>query len=110
LRHALVARHLLALGDTADLLRAVQRRDLLFFHWALDIAIDHFLQALFAQNGAYFPSRKRSLECLKGFAQKPSRCGERLTECIRLGASEETLGLSLAIWQSLVEALKSQSP
>ncbi len=47
---AIVDHHLEALGDVEDMARAVQRKDVLFYHFALDLALDHFLQALFALN------------------------------------------------------------
>ncbi|MBL4930935.1 DUF4037 domain-containing protein [Clostridium paridis] len=40
----LVQYHMTELEDTEDLERAVVRKDVLFYHFAIDISIDHFLQ------------------------------------------------------------------
>ena len=71
LQLAVIHHHLKALDDVEDLERAVGRKDVFFFHFALDLALDHFLQALFALNKEYFPSRKRSETYLQGFKAKP---------------------------------------
>ncbi|HMM30509.1 MAG TPA: DUF4037 domain-containing protein [Clostridia bacterium] len=71
LAKALASYHLNMLEDTEDLVRAVSRKDVLFYHFAMDLAIDHFLQALFAINKVYFPSRKRTLEFIKSLIASP---------------------------------------
>lgn len=98
--------HLAKLRDIEDLQRAVVRKDVLFYHFALDIAIDHFLQALFAVNKIFFPSRKRTLQYLAGFNMQPERCAERLLEVIRLGSTPDGVGSSCALWESLVSDLR----
>lgn len=98
--------HLTKLEDTEDLERAVLRKDVLFYHFALDIAIDHFLQALFAINRVFFPSRKRTLEYIDSFEKKPARCGERLLEVVKLGGSAESISRSYGLWCNLVEEIK----
>jgi hypothetical protein len=40
--------HLDPLQDREDLTRAVTRKDVFFYHFALDLALDHFLQIIFA--------------------------------------------------------------
>ncbi len=105
LRETLTSYHLDALGDTEDLCRSVTRQDALFYHFALDIALDHFLQALFAMNSTYFPSRKRTLEYLKTFAVQPKDCALRLQEVLRLGGNGETVPQSFHIFQSLAGEL-----
>jgi Domain of unknown function (DUF4037) len=102
-----VAHHVEALGDVEDLERAVQRKDVLFYHFALDLALDHFLQAVFALNREYFPSRKRSESYLQGFRVKPEGCEQRLRQVVALGGEAETLGRSYAAWQELVRDLNS---
>lgn len=97
--------HLERLGDTEDLDRAVLRSDLLFYHFALDQALDHFLQALFALNRTYFPSRKRSLAYIQRFNQSPESCGKRLLNIIEKGGRIEGLSESREAWHSLVEDL-----
>ena len=105
LRGKLAGRHLAALRDTEDLARAAARKDALFYHFALDLALDHFLQALFAMNSVYFPSRKRSLKYIRGFQLKPKRCGERIEDVLKLGGSGDTVPKSYAAWQSLTAEL-----
>lgn len=98
----MLAYHLGALEDTEDLDRAVQMGDVLFYHYALDRALDHFLLALFALNRAFFPSRKRSREYVDRFHRKPDKCAERLLEIVKLGGQVETLGESREKWRQLV--------
>ena len=97
--------HLQALEDVEDLERAVQRRDVLFYHFALDLALDHFLQALFAMNSEYFPSRKRSEIYMRVFRIKPTECEARLRQVIRLGGTEQTLEQSHRTLNGLIQDL-----
>ncbi len=99
--------HLDKLTDTEDLDRAVRRGDVLFYHFALDLAIDHFLLALFALNRCYFPSRKRSLEYIARFNAKPADCKLRLLKVVELGARAATLAHSRACWDLLVLELRT---
>lgn len=98
--------HLGELQDTEDLERAVNRKDVLFYHFAIDIAIDHFLQALFAVNKTYFPSRKRTLNFIRTFNIKPERCEEQLLDVVRLGSCAESIEQSYEIWRNMVSNLK----
>lgn len=100
-----ISYHLAHLRDDEDLERAVQRKDVLFYHFALDNALDHFLLGLFALNRTFFPSRKRSLEFLDSFSLQPAFCSQRLLQVIELGNQEENLGRSWRVWQSLVSDL-----
>jgi hypothetical protein len=106
LARAVVAHHVEGLADVEDLERAVRRQDVLFYHFALDLALDHFLQAVFALNREYFPSRKRSESYLQGFRVKPPECEERLRRVVALGGDAETLGRSYEVWQGLVRDLE----
>lgn len=106
LAKTLIQHHLEELDDTEDLERAVVRKDVLFYHFALDLAIDHFLQALFALNRTYFPSRKRSLEFIGNFNIKPESCEKRLLEVVRLSAYSESVSHSYELWSSLVKELR----
>lgn len=106
LAKVLIQYHLDELEDIEDLERAVSRGDVLFYHFAMDIAIDHFLQALFAINKTYFPSRKRTLNYINNFNIKPERCDEKLLEVIRLGAYSESIKQSYELWLSMVNELK----
>lgn len=99
--------HLLELDDIEDLERAVKRRDVLFYHFALDISIDYFLQALFSLNKTFFPSRKRSIKYIKEFTIKPQKCEELLLKTVQLGSCADTLEESYMLWRSLTEELKS---
>jgi hypothetical protein len=107
LARTVVAHHTEALGDVEDIERAVQRKDVLFYHFALDLALDHFLQAVFALNKEYFPSRKRSESYLQGFRVKPPGCEQRLRQVVALGGEAETLGRSYETWQALVRDLEA---
>lgn len=106
LARALVEHHLRALDDVEDLERAVRRRDVFFYHFALDLGLDHLLQALFAMNREYFPSRKRSESYLQTFKRQPSDCTARLRQVVALGGRAETLGQSYELWQDLVRQVR----
>lgn len=105
LKRAMVRHHLPLAFDEEDFDSAVRRRDVLFYHAVLDRAIEHFLQALFAMNGVYLPSRKRSEAFIGAFARAPERCVARIREAVAGGASEATLADSMAAWRGLVESL-----
>lgn len=102
----LIQYHLDKLEDLEDLERAVVRRDVLFYHFAIDIAIDHFLQILFAINRTYFPSRKRTLDFTENFDIKPEGCNEKLLEVIRLGSFPEGIDKSYMLWTTMINELK----
>jgi hypothetical protein len=99
--------HLAELEDIEDLERAVNRKDVLFYHFALDIAIDHLLQTLFAVNKVYFPRRKRTLDFIKNFDIKPMQCSEKLSGVIKLGSCSENINRSYDLWINLVNELKN---
>ncbi len=105
LQSKLVQHHFTGLEDFEDLERATKKCDVLFFHFALDLAIDSFLQLLFALNGEFFPGRKRTLQFLCRFSLKPWRCGERLLEIIELSGSGRSLGQALKAWKNLASDL-----
>lgn len=107
LSEILIKYHLDELDDIEDLERAVTRQDVLFYHFALDLAIDHFLQALFAMNKIYFPSRKRTLKFIGNFNIKPEKCGEKLLEVISLGSCSDSIEKSYELWGNLVNELKN---
>lgn len=101
----LIEQHTRRLKDVEDLERAVSRNEVLFYHFALDISIDHFLQALYAINKCYFPSRKRTLDYIKGFTIKPANCAERLLRVIESGGKPDTIMQSYDMWISLCKDL-----
>lgn len=100
--------HSEAFSDTEDLERASQRGDVLYYHFALDLALDHFLQALFALNRVYFPSRKRSLNYIGTFIIKPEDCEKTLLDIVRTGSESETAGQSFSLVKQLIEWVNRQ--
>lgn len=105
LRQKVLSHHLALLGDCEDFERALNRKDVLFYHYALDLGLDSFLQVLFALNRTFFPSRKRSLQFIDKFEWKPENCRQRLLQAVRTGGSEDNLTASYDIWQCLVRDL-----
>ena len=97
--------HICKINHIEDFERAIQREDVLFYHSTLELAIDHFLQALFALNKCYFPSRKRTLHFIENFKYKPLNCSERLLKVIQLGSEAKTLSQSYDIWTTLCKEL-----
>jgi len=95
--------------DAESFERAVSRKDLFFYHSVLDSALDHFLQALFALNKTFFPSRKRTKEYIEAFAIKPTNCNTRLERIIEAGSRAETLAESRCGFLSLHDELKDLS-
>lgn len=106
LAKTLIQYHLNELEDKEDLERAVIRKDALFYHFALDIAIDHYLQALFAVNRTYFPSRKRTLSFIEKFNIKPEKCNERLLKVVKLGGYSKGINQSYRLLSDMVNELK----
>lgn len=106
LKTVVIKYHMEMLLDVEDLERAVGRGDVLFYHFAMDIAVDHFLQALFAVNKTFFPSRKRSLQFIDKFENKPAGCGEKLLKIIRLAGFVDGMEESYMLWTDLVAELQ----
>jgi len=106
LSNTLAKYHLEELEDIEDLERAVSRKDTLFYHFALDLALDHYLQALFAINRVYFPSRKRTLTYVEEFTIKPEKCSERLLEVVKQGGDSEGINKSYRLFSHMVKELK----
>ena len=107
LRNTILSSCLPKIDDEEDFMRAIRRKDVLFYHATLDLALDRFLQALFAFNRVYFPSRKRSLEFIRAFAIKPEDCEARLTRVASLGTNADTLEESYSLWQNLCKDLEN---
>ncbi len=103
LARELATHHGCQLRDSEDFERAVARKDVLFYHATLDAAMDHFLQAIFALNHCYFPSRKRSLAYIEGFEKKPADCAQRLLRIVALGGNADTIEQSYDMWTCLRE-------
>ena len=77
--------------DDEDLGRCQLRREVLFTHQVVEQFLDRFLQALYAVNDCYFPSRKRTERAIEGFARKPTDCYARLLSLVSLAANEATI-------------------
>jgi len=105
LRNALMNTHLSKMNDEEDFHRAIRREDVLFFHSTLDLALDHFLQALFALNRVYFPSRKRSLEKIASFQIKPRDCEKYLLRVVEISKNPDALSDAHEVWQRLCAEL-----
>jgi hypothetical protein len=101
LAERIIVFHTGRLADDEDLRRAVAKKDALFYHAALDEGLDNFLIALFTLNGVFFPSRKRNMEAIRGFAVKPEGCESLLADALRYGGTAETLALSFEAWRRL---------
>lgn len=82
--------------DEEDLGRCELRREVLFFHQVLENALDHLLQALYAVNRQYFPSRKRTLNDINAFDLKPEDCGNRMLRMVQHGSTEDGICLAIA--------------
>ena len=83
--------HIARVLDEEDLGRVMLRKEVMFYHQVLENSIDHLLQALFALNCTYFPSRKRSEQYINKFENKPDDCYDRLLQIIVNSASSKTI-------------------
>jgi len=99
--------HIEKMKNDEDFERAVTRQDILFYHSTLENSIDHFLQALFALNKCFFPSRKRTLLFIDDFKYKPLNYSEKLLKVIELGSTAQTLAQSFDIWCTLCDELSN---
>ncbi len=95
--------HIDKINDKEDFGRAVSRGDVLFYHSTLESALDHFLQAIFAFNQCFFPSRKRTAQFIESFKHKPKNCTERLLKVVELGSQPGTLSQSYEEWVVLCD-------
>ena len=95
--------HIHKANDAESFQSAVSKADVLFYHEVLENALDHLLQALFALNKCFFPSRKRNATFIRIFKYKPDRCVERMLEVIELGARPATLLQSYEKWKLLYD-------
>ena len=97
--------HTKNLIDTEDLERAVVTQDVAFYHFALDISMDYFLQLLFNKNCCFFPSRKRNISLIEQMQNKPKNCTNRILEVIKLGGNGISLNKSYEKWKKLCDEL-----
>ncbi len=105
LSKALFEHHYERIVDEEDFDRAVSRRDVLFYHMVLENSIDHFLQALYALNKAYFPSRKRTEQYMAAFSRIPADCYARMLRVVEDGSCSESMQRSYDAWLTLVDEL-----
>lgn len=90
-----------------DLGRVVLRKEVLFYHQVLENSLDHLLQALYALNHTYFPSRRRIEEYIGRFEIKPFNCYERLLRILESAVSSETIEESVRDLKILVRELET---
>lgn len=91
--------------DEEDLGRAELRHEVLFYHQVIENFLDHFLQALYAKNNCYFPSRKRTEAAIASFSSKPENCLTRLMRIVELGAKSDTIDQSIAELRAIAAEL-----
>lgn len=87
--------HISNVLNDEDLGRVMLRKEVMFYHSVLENSLDHLLQALFAINFMYFPSRKRSEKYIQEFKNKPNDCYDRLLQIIENSVSSNTIVLSV---------------
>lgn len=105
LSRALFDHHFARIIDGEDIERAVSRGDVLFYHMVLEQSLDHFLQALYALNKMYFPSRKRTQQYLASFALIPRDCHARILRVVEDGSRSATITRSAEQWCEMAEEL-----
>jgi hypothetical protein len=98
--------HITRVLNDEDLGRVILRKEVLFYHQVLERSLDHLLQALFALNHTYFPSRKRMEEYIHRFENKPIDCYERLIKIIKMAASGETMVESVRDLRELIREIQ----
>ncbi len=106
LSKALFDHHFERIIDEEDFGRAVSRKDVLFYHWVLEESMDHFLQALYALNRTYFPSRKRTQQHMAAFSRIPRDCYERMVRVVEDGSRAQSIARSFEQWLALTEELR----
>lgn len=75
--------------DEEDLERAELCHEVLFFYQVVEEFLDHFLQALYALNNQYFPSRKGTKKAIESFKIKTENCYQRLNNIVSSGTRKE---------------------
>ncbi len=105
LKACLIEKCLAEVNDEEDLLRAVTRGDVLFFHAAIDSAVDSLLQLTFAVNECLFPGRKRNRQHLETFARAPQDMYPRIQQILFLGTRPACLQSAFEQFQLLRDEL-----
>lgn len=101
--------HINRVLDEEDLGRVILRNEVIFYHQVLENSLDHLLQALYALNVTYFPSRKRVEQYIDKFNNKPVDCNTRLHRIISNSVSSETIEESVRELRSIVSDIKKLS-
>lgn len=83
--------HISCVLDDEDLGRVLLRKDVLFYHQVLEESLDHLLQALYAINQRYFPSRKRTQLFIESMHKKPQDFYDRLLQIVMNAAKSNTI-------------------
>lgn len=96
--------------DEEDLSRVLLRKEVLFYHQVLEESIDHILQALYAANHRYFPSRKRTEQNIATFRLIPDDFVKRLRKIICDSISENTIEESVLELKKLGKEIQSFTP
>lgn len=104
--HKLFQYHISRVLNEEDLGRVVLRKEVLFYHQVLEDSLDHLLQALYALNHTYFPSRKRIEEYIMRFEIKPDNCYERLSRILKSAVSDKTIEESVRDLKILARELE----
>jgi hypothetical protein len=99
--------HITRVLNDEDLGIVILRKEVLFYHQVLESSLDHLLQALFALNHTYFPSRKRMEEYIHGFENKPINCYGRLLKIIEMATSSETMEESVSDLKELTREIQN---
>lgn len=89
------------MDDEEDLIRAVTRKDVSFFHLSIDEAMDNLFQLLFAMNNTLFPSRKKNRELMKDFKLSPLNFFNRVCKIFFWGTKVNKMGKALKKFREL---------
>lgn len=104
--HKLFQFHISRVLNEEDLGRVILRKEVLFYHQVLENSLDHLLQALYALNHTYFPSRKRIEEYILRFKNKPVNCYERLLRILELAVLSDTIEESVRELECLAKEVE----
>lgn len=107
--HKLFQYHISRVLNEEDLGRAILRKEVLFYHQVLENSLDHLLQALYALNHTYFPSRKRIEGYIRKFENKPEHCYDRLLRILELAAYSDTIEESVKELELLAGEIEKAS-
>ena len=71
--------------------------------------MDHLLQAIFALNQCYFPSRKKTKKYLESFSHVPENCYAKLETIIQKSVRRETIEESVQELRNITEDIMNLS-